>query len=110
MFAPRCVALYMSTLLHCNTRYRNGLDTYALRRCIAWPLRAFIRMRGCLECRFSEGKYGANAGLKVARDFLEPVKEKFPWISYSDLWTLAGATAIEELGGAPHPCIVHLNP
>lgn len=49
--------------------------------------------------RFSEGNYGANAGLKVARDFLEPVKQKFPWISYSDLWTLAGATAIEELGG-----------
>ena len=76
-------------------------------------------MRGYVRCRYSEGKYGCNAGLMVARDFLEPVKEKFPWISYSDLWTLAGATAIEELGGAhsapprvhgPHPCIVHLEP
>lgn len=43
---------------------------------------------------------GANAGLKVARDLLEPIKEKFPWISYADLWTLAGATALEEMGGA----------
>jgi cytochrome c peroxidase len=49
--------------------------------------------------RYKEGEYGANAGLKVARDLLEPIKEKFPWISYADLWTLAGATAIEEMGG-----------
>ncbi len=33
-------------------------------------------------------------------DLLEPIKEQFPWISYSDLWTLAGATAIEDMGGA----------
>ena len=52
-----------------------------------------------LRSRFSEGNYGANAGLKKARDFLEPVKEKYPWISYADLWTLAGATAVEEMGG-----------
>jgi catalase (peroxidase I) len=30
---------------------------------------------------------------------LEPVKARFPWISYADLWTLAGAVAIEEMGG-----------
>lgn len=46
-----------------------------------------------------ESAWGANAGLKVARDLLEPVKKKFGWISYADLWTLAGATAIEEMGG-----------
>jgi hypothetical protein len=45
----------------------------------------------------------ANAGLKIARDLLDPIKEKFPWISYSDLWTLAGAQAIEEMGGARFP-------
>ncbi|RJE18072.1 cytochrome c peroxidase [Aspergillus sclerotialis] len=50
-----------------------------------------------------EASHGANAGLKVARDFLEPVKAKFPWISYSDLWTLAGACAIQELGGPTIP-------
>lgn len=50
-----------------------------------------------------EAEHGANAGLKVARDLLEPVKAKFPWISYGDLWTLAGATAIEEMGGPEIP-------
>lgn len=29
---------------------------------------------------------GANAGLDKARDFLEPIKQKFPQITYSDLW------------------------
>ncbi|KAL8822246.1 MAG: hypothetical protein Q9191_007014, partial [Dirinaria sp. TL-2023a] len=46
-----------------------------------------------------EGDHGANAGLKAARDFLEPVKEQFPWITYSDLWTLAGVCAIQEMQG-----------
>ncbi|KAL4893862.1 heme peroxidase [Aspergillus ambiguus] len=50
-----------------------------------------------------ESDHGANAGLKHARDFLEPVKAKFPWISYSDLWTLAGACAVQELGGPAIP-------
>ncbi|GFH21569.1 L-ascorbate peroxidase, partial [Haematococcus lacustris] len=35
----------------------------------------------------------------VARDLLDPVKERFPWISYADLWTLAGCVAVEEMGG-----------
>ncbi|KAF7597292.1 heme peroxidase [Aspergillus hancockii] len=50
-----------------------------------------------------ESDHGANAGLKAARDFLEPVKAKFPWITYSDLWTLAGSCAIQELGGPVIP-------
>jgi len=50
-----------------------------------------------------EGDHGANAGLKMARDFLEPVKEQFPWISYSDLWTLAGVCAIQEMQGPQIP-------
>ena len=50
-----------------------------------------------------ESDHGANAGLKHARDFLEPIKAKFPWITYSDLWTLAGSAAIQELGGPQIP-------
>ncbi|KAJ3046265.1 heme peroxidase [Rhizophlyctis rosea] len=46
-----------------------------------------------------EGAHGANAGLKVARDLLEPVKAKFPQISYSDLWSIAGVAGVQELGG-----------
>ncbi|KFH45785.1 Cytochrome c peroxidase-like protein [Hapsidospora chrysogenum ATCC 11550] len=46
-----------------------------------------------------EGDHGANAGLVAARDFLEPIKAKNPWISYSDLWILAGVCAIQEMQG-----------
>ncbi len=37
--------------------------------------------------------------IQVARALLEPIKAKFPWITYADLWTLAGATAVEAMGG-----------
>ncbi|KAH7389515.1 heme peroxidase [Phaeosphaeria sp. MPI-PUGE-AT-0046c] len=50
-----------------------------------------------------EGDHGANAGLKAARDFLEPVKEAFPWITYSDLWILAGVCSIQEMQGPKVP-------
>mmetsp|Transcript_14897 Transcript_14897/g.24251 ORF Transcript_14897/g.24251 Transcript_14897/m.24251 type:complete len:349 (-) Transcript_14897:1510-2556(-) len=54
--------------------------------------------------RFSpESDWGANAGLGLARARLEPIKAKFPGISYSDLWALAGNTAIEEMGGPSLP-------
>lgn len=46
-----------------------------------------------------ESTDGANAGLHLARDFLEPVKKQFPWITYGDLWTLSAVVAIEEMGG-----------
>jgi len=50
--------------------------------------------------RFSpESGHGANAGLEKARAFLEPIKAKFPGISYADLWIFAGDVAIEEMGG-----------
>ena len=45
-----------------------------------------------------EAEDEANAGLEFARLFLEPIKEKFPWITYADLWTLAGAVAAEYMG------------
>lgn len=41
--------------------------------------------------------------LGVARDFLEPVKAKFPAISYADLWILASYAAIEHMGGPVIP-------
>lgn len=46
-----------------------------------------------------EAEDDANAGLEEARKFLEPVKAQFPWISYADLWTLAGAVSVEAMGG-----------
>lgn len=50
-----------------------------------------------------ELNWGANAGLKLAQDMLEPVKRKFPAVSYSDLWIYAACVAIEEMGGNPVP-------
>ena len=46
-----------------------------------------------------EASDGENAGLHSARAFLEPIKRKFPAISYSDLWVLAAYVGIEHTGG-----------
>jgi cytochrome c peroxidase len=46
-----------------------------------------------------ESDHGANAGLALARNSLEAIKAKHPGISYGDLWTLAGAVSIEQMGG-----------
>jgi cytochrome c peroxidase len=50
-----------------------------------------------------ESDHGANAGLKTARDLLEQVKQKHPWISYSDLWILSAICAVQEMGGPKIP-------
>ncbi|KAJ1939412.1 heme peroxidase, partial [Linderina pennispora] len=50
-----------------------------------------------------EANYGANAGLHFARERLEPLKKKYPHISYADLYTLAGVVAVQELGGPVVP-------
>lgn len=50
-----------------------------------------------------ERDHDANAGLTLAQTFLEPIHEQFPWITYSDLWTLAAACAIQEMGGPDIP-------
>lgn len=47
--------------------------------------------------------WGANAGLDVAQALLEPVKKKYPQLSYSDLWIFAACVAIEEMGGNKVP-------
>jgi len=44
-----------------------------------------------------------NYGLAVARAVLEPIKRDFPGITYADLWTLAGAVAVESMGGPKVP-------
>lgn len=39
----------------------------------------------------------------IARDHMQKIKEKFPWISYGDLWTLGGVVAVQESGGPTIP-------
>lgn len=50
-----------------------------------------------------ESAWGANAGLNIARDALEPVKAQFPGISYADLYTLSGVASVEYMGGPETP-------
>lgn len=45
------------------------------------------------------GQFGANNGLDVARDLLEPIKAAYPALSYADLWQFAGAVSIYNSGG-----------
>ncbi|KAG1145092.1 hypothetical protein G6F37_004497 [Rhizopus arrhizus] len=50
-----------------------------------------------------ESIHAANNGLVIARDLLEKIHQKYPEISYGDLWTLAGVCAVQELGGPTIP-------
>lgn len=50
-----------------------------------------------------EALHDANAGLHVARNLMEKLKKEFEWISYGDLWTLAGVCAVQEMGGPKIP-------
>ena len=50
-----------------------------------------------------EASYGNNAGLDAARAKLEPIKAKYPDLSYADLYTYAGVVAVEEAGGPKIP-------
>lgn len=53
---------------------------------------------------------GTSSSLSSVSDKIRQLKysantltEKFPWISYSDLWILAGVTAIQEMQGPAIP-------
>uniref|UniRef100_A0A453Q728 Plant heme peroxidase family profile domain-containing protein n=1 Tax=Aegilops tauschii subsp. strangulata TaxID=200361 RepID=A0A453Q728_AEGTS len=50
-----------------------------------------------------ELSHGANAGLTNALKLIQPIKDKYPGITYADLFQLASATAIEEAGGPKLP-------
>lgn len=46
-----------------------------------------------------EYNHGSNAGLKIAIDLLDPIKAKYPKVTYADLYQLAGVVAVEVTGG-----------
>ena len=53
---------------------------------------------GCLRLEPANSSV-FNTGLSRARSFLEPIKKRYPSITYADLWVLAGIVAIEQMGG-----------
>lgn len=50
-----------------------------------------------------EKSWGANAGLDIAMEALEPIKHSHPNLSYADLYTLSGVVAVEMSGGPEIP-------
>ncbi|KAG7587377.1 hem peroxidase [Arabidopsis thaliana x Arabidopsis arenosa] len=65
-----------------------------------WPQRGGAN--GSLRFE-AELKHAANAGLLNALKLIQPIKDKYPNISYADLFQLASATAVEEAGGPEIP-------
>ncbi|KAL6962168.1 putative L-ascorbate peroxidase 7, chloroplastic [Sarracenia purpurea var. burkii] len=65
-----------------------------------WPKRGGAN--GSLRFE-AELKHAANAGLLNALKLLQPIKDKYPEVTYADLFQLASATAIEEAGGPKIP-------
>lgn len=57
--------------------------------------------RGCM--RFEEegeSKFGANAGLGIARKLVQPIKDELAAdMSFADFWALAAITAVKVMGG-----------
>jgi len=53
--------------------------------------------------RFATGESGhaSNAGLAIARNLLQPIKDRYPQVGYADFWSFAAYVAIEAAGG-PH--------
>jgi peroxiredoxin len=84
-FSPLCIPSHLQSNRHSAGTYDAETDTGG--------------SNGAGMRYEAEGGDPANAGLQHARVFLEAVKEKHSWITYADLWTLAGVVAIEEMGG-----------
>lgn len=50
-----------------------------------------------------ESGHKANSGLGIARDLLQPIKDKYEEISYADFYQLASSVAVEFSGGPKIP-------
>ena len=88
------------------------------RKLVAWPIacRLAWHASGTFDAQTNTGgsngatmRFGpeaddpANAGLSIPRDLLMQVKKKHPNVSLADIYTFAGALAIEYAGGPKIP-------
>jgi cytochrome c peroxidase len=92
------------TLLESNPQYEDGSYGPLMVR-LAWhQAGTYSKSDGSGgseggRIRFNPEKgWGANAGLDLAMKLLEPLKQKYPGISYADLYSLAGSVALEVMG------------
>jgi len=95
----------ISDILDSNPKYDDGSYAPILVR-LAWHASGTYDSIGKdggsngATMRFDpESGHGGNKGLDVARNLLEPLKKKYPDLSYGDLWILGGCVAIEHMGG-----------
>ncbi|KAL9681667.1 hypothetical protein QQ045_013454 [Rhodiola kirilowii] len=94
-----------------NKARRDLRALIAQRNCAPIMLRLAWHDAGTYDCKTKTGgpngsirneeeySHGANNGLKIALDFCEEVKAKYPKITYADLYQLAGVVAVEVTGG-----------
>ena len=106
---PAAVYKDIAALLDSNEDYDDGSYGPLLVR-LAWhaagtwdPVTKTGGSNGSTMRFKAESSWGANAGLGTARSLLEKVKAKHPGITYADLWSLAGACAITQMGGPVIP-------
>nr|XP_043636230.1 L-ascorbate peroxidase, cytosolic-like [Erigeron canadensis] len=97
---------------------RKLTELYAEKKCAPLMLRFTFHSAGTFDINTKTGgpfgtmrnkveqAHGANVGLDIAVNLLEPVKQQFSIISYADFYQLAGIVAVESTGGPPitfHP-------
>ncbi|XP_021847263.2 L-ascorbate peroxidase, cytosolic-like [Spinacia oleracea] len=87
----------------------------AQKQCAPLMLRLVWHSAGTFDCTSKTGgpfgtmkhqaklAHGADNGLDIVVRLLEPIKEKFPEISYADFYQLAGVVAVEVTRGPEVP-------
>lgn len=94
---------------------RRVLVEATMRPCVSSPSRSMARTMVWWVTRHSGARNLLTFSLlssalrlgfplqNIARDHMEKIHKEFPWISYGDLWTLAGVAAIQETNGPKIP-------
>lgn len=59
--------------------------------------------RGCMRFATGEAEDGANAGLAIARNLLQPIHTKYPEVGVADFWAFSACCAVEAMGGPKIP-------
>ncbi|WCJ34590.1 ascorbate peroxidase 2 [Euphorbia peplus] len=109
---PKVTDDYLKTLLKCKRNLRSFI---ALNHCAPLVLRLAWHAAGTFDVNTKTGgpfgtirhaqelAHQANNGLDIAVSLLQPIKDKFPLLTYADFYQLAGVVAVEVTGGPEIP-------